>query len=218
MLGMLLTMALLITMVGTAYTVMRGLALLHAASWPSAAGGLAWFIVNFTLMVTLAQRQRSYLRVRSHHPAVTHQLPDAVHPCLAAAIAQAADGIVITDVQGTIEYVNPAFTGITGYPAESVIGHNPHLLKSDQQDPAFYQDLWQTILAGQVWHGELINCRRDGTCYYDKMRITPVRDVSRAITHFIAIKQDVTEIRAISCSGRGSTWNARATRQPGSRT
>jgi signal transduction histidine kinase len=85
-----------------------------------------------------------------------------------------------------------------------VIGHNPGLLKSDRQDPLFYQGLWHTILAGQVWHGERINRRHDGTCYLDKMSITPVRDVSGAITHFIAIKQDVTEIRATEAALRAT--------------
>ncbi|HEX9872022.1 MAG TPA: PAS domain S-box protein [Candidatus Tectomicrobia bacterium] len=202
--GTLLTMGLLVTMVGTAYTVMHGLALPHATWWSSAAVALAWFFVSATLAITLAQRKGSRNRVRSRWPAITHQAPDAVHPCLAAAIAQAADGIVITDAHGTIEYVNPAFTRMTGYHAEAVIGHNPRLLKSDRQDPSFYQDLWQTILAGQVWHGELSNRRHDSTCYLDKMSITPVCDVSGAITHFIAIKQDVTEIRATEAALRAT--------------
>jgi PAS domain-containing protein len=99
----------------------------HSAA--TAAVALAWFFVSATLAVTLAQRKRSRNRVRSRWPAITHQAPDAVHPCLAAAISLAADGIVITDAHGTIEYVNPAFTRMTGYHAEAVIGHNPRLLK-----------------------------------------------------------------------------------------
>jgi len=206
---MLLTTGLLVTIVGMAYTVMRSLTLPQAAWWPSMAGALAWFILSTTLAVTLARRQRSRLQIQSRRLAITPQAPDAVHPCLLTAIAQAADGIVITDVQGTIEYVNPAFTRMTGYSAEAVVGHNPRRLKSDQQDPAYYQDLWQTILAGQVWHGELINRRRDGTCYHDKMSITPVRNVNRAITHFIAIKQDVTAIRATEAALRATEMKYR---------
>jgi PAS domain S-box-containing protein len=202
-------MGLLVTMVGTSYTLMRSLPLSQAAWWPAVAGALAWFILSATLAVTLARRQRSRFQVQSHRFAITPQAPDAVHPCLPTAIAQAADGIVITDAQGTIEYVNPAFTRMTGYSAAAAIGHNPRLLKSDKQDPAFYQDLWQTILAGQVWHGKLINRRRDGTCYLDKMSITPVRDVSGLITHFNASKQDITVIRATEAALRATEMKYR---------
>ena len=103
---------------------------------------------------------------------------------------------MITDTQGTIQYVNPAFTRMTGYRADEVIGQNPRFLKTTKQPPTFYQNLWHTILAGQVWHGELINRRKDGACYIEEMRITPVRDASGVITHFMAIKQDVTDRRA----------------------
>ncbi len=115
---------------------------------------------------------------------------------LAAAIEQAGESIVITDTQGRIQYVNPAFTRMTGYGAREVIGKNPRLLKSDRQDSGFYRELWSTILAGQVWHGELINRRKDGTSFVEKMTIAPVRDAAGAITNFIAIKQDISGQRA----------------------
>jgi PAS domain S-box-containing protein len=115
---------------------------------------------------------------------------------LATAIGQVSEGIVITDISATIQYVNPAFTRITGYSAADVVGKSTRLLKSDQQNPAYYQELWNTILAGKVWHGELLNRRKDGTLYADQMSITPVRDPSGAVTNFIAIKQDVTDRRA----------------------
>ncbi len=117
-------------------------------------------------------------------------------PLLAAAIEQAAESIVITNADGRIQYVNPAFTRITGYGAEEIIGQNPRILKSNRQNPGYYRDLWNTILAGQVWHGELINQRKDGTIYIEEMTITPVRNAGGAITNFIAIQQDVTEQRA----------------------
>ncbi len=115
---------------------------------------------------------------------------------LAAAIGQIGEVIVITDISATIQYVNPAFTRITGYSAEEAIGQNTRLLKSDRQNPAYYRELWKTILAGEVWLGELINRRKDGTLYTAEMSITPVRDPSGAIANFIAINQDVTEHRA----------------------
>jgi PAS domain S-box-containing protein len=115
---------------------------------------------------------------------------------LATAIGQIGEAIVITDIKATIQYVNPAFTRITGYSAEEAIGQHTRLLKSDCQDPAYYQTLWRTILSGEVWHGELTNRRKDGTLYIEQMSITPVRDPSGAITNFIGIQHDVTERRA----------------------
>jgi PAS domain S-box-containing protein len=112
---------------------------------------------------------------------------------LSAALDAAANGIVITNPEGTILWVNPAFTAVTGYPAEEALGQNPRLLKSGKHDRPFYSDLWNTILAGKVWRGELTNRRKDGTPYVEEMTITPVLDEGGTIRNFIAMKQDVTE-------------------------
>ena len=112
---------------------------------------------------------------------------------LVTAIEQSAEGVVITNTAGDIEYVNPAFSRMTGYSREEATGHNPRMLKSDKQKPPFYQQLWMTILNGNVWQGELVNRRKDGKLYTEDLRIAPVRDTSGEITHFIAIKQDVSE-------------------------
>src|SRR5581483_6309749 len=109
-----------------------------------------------------------------------------------AALEAATNSIVITDRTGAIAWVNPAFSHMTGYTPEEVIGQNPRLLKSGRQDSAYYQNLWDTILAGKVWRGELINRRKDGTLYTDEMTITPVCADGHGVTHFIAIKQDIT--------------------------
>jgi PAS domain S-box-containing protein len=123
-------------------------------------------------------------------------LPNGSLALLATAMEQISEAVVITDTSATIQYVNPAFTRITGYSAREVVGRNTRLLKSDRQDPACYRELWKTILSGRVWQGELINRRKDRTLYTDEMSIMPVRDPSGIITNFIAIKQDVTERRA----------------------
>jgi PAS domain S-box-containing protein len=112
---------------------------------------------------------------------------------LVAAVEQASDGVVVTGADGNIEYVNPAFTAMTGYTSEEAVGQNPRVLKSGRHPEAFYEDLWNTIRSGRVWHGDLINRRKDGTYYREEMRITPVRDASGAIVSYIAIKHDVTE-------------------------
>ena len=111
-----------------------------------------------------------------------------------AALHAAADAIVITDRAGVIEWLNPAFTRLTGYPAEEALGKNPRdLVKSGKHAPAFYKELWETILAGRTWHGEMINRRKDGSLYTEDLAVTPILDASGAITHFVAIKKDMTE-------------------------
>lgn len=116
-----------------------------------------------------------------------------------AALNAAANAIVITDRAGVIQWSNPAFAELTGYTSVEAVGKDPgDLLKSDRHDPAFYKDLWETILSGQVWRGEMINRRKDRSLYTEEQTITPVRDGRGAITHFIAVKQDTTERNRIT--------------------
>jgi PAS domain S-box-containing protein len=121
-----------------------------------------------------------------------------------AALEAAAFGIVITNPEGTILWVNPAFTALTGYTAEEAPGQNPRLLKSGKHDQPFYRNVWNTIIAGKVWHGELTNRRKDGTTYVEEMTITPVLDEGGTIRNFIAMKQDVTERKRAAAALRES--------------
>ncbi len=111
------------------------------------------------------------------------------------ALDTAANAIVITDYEGAIVWVNRAFTAMTGYSSEEVLGKNPRVLKSGEQSQGYYAELWSTISSGRVWKGEIVNRRKNGTTYTEEMTITPVmRDVSNpANRYYIAIKQDVTE-------------------------
>lgn len=111
----------------------------------------------------------------------------------AAALANAADSIFITDTRGAIIWTNPAFTTLSGYAADEIIGKNPRLLKSGSHDSLFYQRLWETILVGKTWRGEFTNRRKDGTLYYGEQTITPVRSEEGKLTHFVGIMNDVTE-------------------------
>ena len=111
----------------------------------------------------------------------------------ATALEAAANAIVITDRNGTILWTNRAFGDLSGYTTEEVLGKNPRLLRSGKQSREFYADLWQTITGGKVWHGELTNRRKDGSLYTEEQTITPVRSDSGNITHFVAVKQDITE-------------------------
>lgn len=115
----------------------------------------------------------------------------------AAALQAAANSIVITDSAGTILWVNSAFTRLTGYSAEEVCGQNSRFLRSGKHDSGFYERLWQTITSGGVWHGEITNRRKDGSLYVEEMTITPVRAASGEISHFVAIKQDITTRKGI---------------------
>ena len=109
-----------------------------------------------------------------------------------AALEASADGIVITNSKGEITWVNPAFSRLTGYSMAEIMGGTPRVLKSGQHPPEFYRDLWETISSGEPWHGEMINRRKDGTLYVEEQSITPARDRSGKITHYIAIKRDIT--------------------------
>ena len=127
-----------------------------------------------------------------------------------AALEAAANAIVITDQSGNILQVNAAFTSLTGYTAQEVLGKNPRLLKGGKQDEAFYRNLWQTISSGRVWSGELTNRRKDGSLYQEEMTITPLRDAGGASTHYIAIKQDISQRKRAEEALRQSEEQLRA--------
>lgn len=112
---------------------------------------------------------------------------------LAMAALDAADAmVVITDTDGVIRHVNRAFTEITGYGYDEAVGANPRVLSSGQHDRSFYTRLWETVLSGGTWEGEVINRRKDGGLYTDRMTISPVHDAAGQVSHFIAVKRDVS--------------------------
>lgn len=110
-----------------------------------------------------------------------------------AAVRASGHSIYITDTEGTIEYVNPAFEAITGYTAEEAVGRNPRILQSGEHDQAYYEELWETIMAGDVWRNEVINTTKSGDRYVTDQTIAPVRDEDDAIKHFVAINAEITE-------------------------
>ena len=112
---------------------------------------------------------------------------------LLMAIEQSGESIVITDPDGNIHYVNPAFEKITGYARNEAIGKNPRILKSGTHDTAFYQELWNTITSGQTWNGRIVNKRKDGAFYTEDATISPVKDYSGSIVNYVAVKRDITE-------------------------
>ncbi|MCE5315092.1 MAG: EAL domain-containing protein [Armatimonadota bacterium] len=110
-----------------------------------------------------------------------------------SAIDAAGDQIVITDSQARIEFVNNSFLRETGYTAEEVMGQNPRILSSGKHSSDFYADMWRTVLSGNTWQGEIVNRRKDGALCTEDMSITPVKNDSGVIEHFIAIKRNITD-------------------------
>lgn len=111
---------------------------------------------------------------------------------LTRAMEQSPATIVMTDVQGNIEYVNPKFTEVTGYTASEAIGKNPRVLKSGEIDQSGYKDLWSTISAGKEWRGEFHNKRKDGSLYWEYASISPLFDAAGEISGYLAVKEDIT--------------------------
>ena len=109
-----------------------------------------------------------------------------------SALEAAANGIILTNTAGKILFANKAFCSMTGYTPEEVLGKTPNFLNSGKHDAAFFRELWKTILAGEVWQGEIINRRKDGTLYHEEITITPIRGADGEISNFIAIKEDIT--------------------------
>lgn len=133
--------------------------------------------VNTQLQAELAERRQAEDELRK----------------LASAVEHSASTIVITDTTPRIEYVNPAFTRITGYTLAEARGRNPRFLKSGRHSPEFYRDLWATLLRGEVWRGEFINRKKNGELYYEATRITPVPDSTGQVGHYVAVKDDITD-------------------------
>jgi PAS domain S-box-containing protein len=114
-------------------------------------------------------------------------------PILLLAALQGADaGIIITDREGTIQWINTEFSRMTGYSSEDAVGRNPRLLKAGTHPQSYFADLWRTILSGSAWHGEMLNRRKDGSLYTEEQNITPVFNERHEVTHFIGIKHDIT--------------------------
>jgi PAS domain S-box-containing protein len=113
------------------------------------------------------------------------------------AVEQSPVSVVITAKDGTIEYVNPTFSEITGYSIDEAIGQNPRVLKSGDIPKSYYKELWDTILAGKVWRGEFKNKRKTGEKFWESASISPIKNEEGEITHFVAVKEDITEQKKI---------------------
>lgn len=154
--------------------------------------GAADYIVKHNLdrLPTAVRRALQDKRDRDEHAR-----NDIVIRKLQLAVDHWPASVMITDTSGKIEYVNQRFTQVTGYHASEVVGKNPRLLKSGRTPPNVYRDLWSTIQAGTVWHGEVLNCRKNGELLWDELTIAPIRDTDGAVTHFVATQEEVAQRR-----------------------
>lgn len=114
---------------------------------------------------------------------------------LSTAVEQSPVAIAITNTEGQIEYVNQRFVDVTGYSREELLGKTPAVIQSGETAPSVYRDLWETLKAGEVWRGEMLNRRKNGECYWEAEVITPVRDDQGQVVNYVAVKEDVTERR-----------------------
>ena len=157
---------------------------------------IGWLTVAIAIQTVLAIVFAARAFARRPTGSARRQPCEAERAGLAAAIEQVAEAVVVTDAEGVIVYVNPAFSAITGYTAAEALGSNPRILKSGRQEQSFYEEMWATIRSGRIWRGSLVNRRKDGTRYTEEMTITPVLDDCGVIFRYIAIKQDVTARRS----------------------
>ena len=159
-----------------------------------------WFLhkdgTPFPVDATVAPIVRDGTRIGAvvvFHDSRARRAAQARDKLLVSALEAVANGIVITDPDARVEWVNPAFEQLTGFRREEALGRKPaELVKSGLQDQSFYEEMWRTILAGRTWRGEVVNKKRDGSLYNEELIINPVLDDTGTIRHYVGIKQDIT--------------------------
>ena len=149
----------------------------------------------FAFVKDVTQRKQAEEEVRKLNEDLEQRVEErtAALRKLSEAVEHSPVTVMITDKNGTIEYVNPTFSEVTGYAAQEAIGQNPRFLQSKSHPRSFYQDLWDTILAGKTWWGEFFNRKKNGEEFWESTSISAIRNEEGAITHFVAVKQDITE-------------------------
>jgi PAS domain S-box-containing protein len=150
-----------------------------------------WAFVSFTAILLYLYLRRSLIR-QQRESLERERVAENIRK-LSHAVEQSPVSVVITDVEGKIEYVNRKFTTMTGYNLDEVIAKTPRLLKSGELPEAFYQNVWKTIKSGQTWSGEFHNCKKNGDLFWEWADISPLVNDGGKITHFVAVKEDITE-------------------------
>lgn len=146
----------------------------------------------FHLTLQPFQEAGEHYILASHEDITERHVAERARALLERAIEQSKSGVVITERNSRICYANQAFASMSGYELEEILGQTPRMLKSGKISDAVYQDMWQTIESGRTWKGEVCNRRKDGSFYWEEQTITPMVDATGFITHFVAIKEDIT--------------------------
>jgi PAS domain S-box-containing protein len=181
----------------TEVIVMTGQATIDSAVAAANKGAFSYLVKPYEIDQLINNISRALEKQQAQEESTRHDLElkrmNEALQTLSQAIEQTPTAVVITDRDGTIEYVNPHFTKVTGYAAEEAIGQTPRINKSDWHPPEFYRELWATILAGGEWHGEFRNKKKNGELYWEAAVISPVKNNTGEITHFVAVKEDISE-------------------------
>ncbi|CDI04268.1 putative Diguanylate cyclase [Candidatus Competibacter denitrificans Run_A_D11] len=193
---------LIVLFIGLCHSISRPLYLISRSLHHQDAAPLAGLADERTEFGQLARLIQEFFRQREELIAEIQERQRAEQQLrlFSRAIEQSANLVMITDCEGIIEYVNPKFTQVTGYTEAEAIGANPRFLKSGRTASEQYRRLWQTILAGNEWRGEFCNRRKDGTLYWELTAIAPLRDERGTTTHFLAIKEDITNRKKIEAA------------------
>lgn len=174
----------------------------HENCWVAKDGGYRWIHWTNTAVLGEGSSVRYVigtgidLTERRHVEQTLHEREAELRK-LSQTVEQSPSTVMITDTSGSIEYVNPKFTQVTGYTLEEVRGQSPRILKSGDTDSNEYQHLWKTISAGGEWHGVFHNRKKNGELYWESACIAPIRDGEGKITHFLAVKEDITEYKRL---------------------
>jgi len=160
-------------------------------------------LLGISFIVLLGIGRVVYTREKLLHASRTENIAKRIEAeshlfKLSQAVQQSPASVIITDIQGNIQYVNPKFTEITGYSSEELIDKNPRIFKSGHTPDEVYKQLWETITSGKEWKGELLNKKKNGELYWERLRISPIFNGEGEIINFLGVKEDITESKKTS--------------------
>ncbi len=179
----------IVNFTGAIKSILDGTMASHSHEYPCHSPAVhRWFVCNINLFMVSGTKYA----IISHEDITGRKLAEMELLKLSRAVEQSPASIVMTDLLGTIEFVNPRFTELTGYGFDESLGANPRILKSGETPPEVFIELWQTIAAGGTWYGEIVNKRKDGSLFWGLTSVSPIRNGLGEMTHYLAVCEDIT--------------------------